>query len=287
MARVKKHSTEARETGTHAIWSGTISFVLVNIPVRLYPAVQYKELSFVLLHKKDNSRIHYARICAKEGKEVPYEDIVKGFEYSKGKYVIVSDEDFEKADPKRSQSIEILDFVDETQIDPIYFDHPYFLEPGKGAEQAFTLFFTALQKTEKVALAKFVLREREHLVILKPYNGALLLQQLRFAHEIRRPAPVAEIGKEHISKKELDIAIELINKLSGSFEPSHYKDTYYDTLMDIIARKAKGQLIQPASEKPLPTKFKDLMAALKESLQKHHKKLVSRKKAPARARTAY
>lgn len=265
-------------TTAHSIWSGSINFVLVNIPIRLYPAIHYKELSFVLLHKKDHSRIHYARICAKEEKEVPYEDIVKGYEYRKGHYVELSDEDFKKADPKRSQSIEIVDFVDEAEINPIYFDQPYFLEPKTGAEKAFALFLAALRTTDKVAVARFVLRDRDHIAILKPYNGALLLQQLRFAHEIRNPAPMPEAVKEKVGKQELDLAVELIKKLSGNFKPESYKDTYYDTLKKIIEHKAQGKLIKPVSAKPLPTHFKDLMKTLKESLQQHGKRLLHPKK---------
>ncbi len=255
------------EHSMRPIWSGTISFVLVNIPVRLYTATEERSINFNLLHKGDLSRIRYSRICEIENKEVPYEDLVRGFEYQKGEYVVIDDEDLAKADPKRSKSIEIVDFVQADQIDPIYFAHPYYLEPDEGAEKSYSLLRDALTESKKVAVAKFVLKDKEHLAALRPDKDIIVLQQLRFAHEIRQSAGL-KISKEKPQEKELELALSLIEKLTGKFEPEKFKDDYYDTLKNIIDQKAKGKLIKPLSAEPTPTEFADLMAKLKESLEK-------------------
>lgn len=249
------------------IWSGTISFVLINIPVRLYSASQEKTFGFNFLHQKDNSRIRYARICETEEKEIPYEEIVRGYEYEKGQFVIISQEDFAKADPKRSRSIEIVDFVSDAEIDHIYYSHPYYLEPEEGAEKSFSLLHEALAKSKKAAVAKIVLREKEHLVVIRPYQTGILLQQLKFAHEIR-PMSSLKLPQEKPQEKELEIALSLIEKLTGKFEPEKFKDDYYETMKKIIENKAKGQTITPLSNEPEATEFADLMAKLKESLEK-------------------
>lgn len=255
------------QSSMRPIWSGTISFVLVNIPVRLYTATEERSINFNLLHKGDLSRIRYSRICEVENKEVPYEDLVRGYEYQKGEYVVIDDEDLAKADPKRSKSIEIVDFANVDDIDTIYYAHPYYLEPEEGAEKAYTLLRDALAKSSKVAIAKFVLKDKEHLAVLRPDADIIVLQQLRFAHEIRKPEGL-KIPKEKVEEKELQLALSLIEKLTGKFEPSKFKDDYYDTLMKIIETKAKGKLIKPLSAEPTPTEFADLMAKLKESLEK-------------------
>jgi len=252
------------------IWSGTISFVLVNIPVRLYTATTGRSINFNLLHKDDLSRIRYSRICEVEKKEVPYEDLVRGFEYQKDQYVVVDEADLAKADPKRSKSIEIVDFVDPHDIETIFYAHPYYLEPEEGAEKSYALLREALKESDKIAVAKFVLKDKEHLAIIKPHEDGLLLQELRFAHEIR-PLAGLKIPKESPEKKELELALSLINKLTSRFDPQEYKDDYYDIVMKIIEQKAKGKLITPLSAEPTPTEFADLMAKLKESLEKSPK----------------
>lgn len=254
-------------TSMRPLWSGTISFVLINIPVRLYTATQEKSLDFNFLHKNDNSRIRYAKICEIEEKEVPYEELVKGYEYEKGKYVLIEPDDFAKADPKRSRSIEIIDFVNENDIDTIYYTHPYYLEPNEGADRSFVLLRECLLKTKKVAIAKFVLKEKEHLAVIKPYVEGLVLQQLKFAHEIRSTLGL-KLPKEKPEKKELELALSLIEKLSGKFEIEKFKDDYYETMLKIIENKARGKTISPLSAEPEATEFADLMAKLKESLEK-------------------
>ncbi len=264
------------EHAMRPIWSGTISFVLVNIPVRLYTATEERSINFNLLHKDDLSRIRYSRICEVENKEVPYEELVRGYEYQKGEYVVIDDEDLAKADPKRSKSIEIVDFVNASDIDTIYYAHPYYLEPEEGAEKAYGLLRGALVKSDKVAVAKFVLKDKEHLAVLRPDANIIVLQQLRFDHEVRKPeglklpktseAKSAEASAK--AEKELQLALSLIEKLTGKFDPKAFKDDYYDTLMKIIETKAKGKLIKPLSAEPTPTEFADLMAKLKESLEK-------------------
>jgi DNA end-binding protein Ku len=255
------------QSSMRPIWSGTISFVLVNIPVRLYTATEERSINFNLLHKNDLSRIRYARICEIENKEVPYEEVVRGYEYRKGKYVIINDEDLAKADPKRSQSIEIIEFVNINDIDTIYYAHPYYLEPEEGAEKAYALLREALAKANKVAIAKLVLKDKEHLAVLRPDAEIIILQQLRFAHEIRQPKGL-RIPKEKTETKELQLALALIEKLAGKFEPDKIKDDYYETMMKIIEQKARGQTITPLTAEPEPTEFADLMAKLKESLEK-------------------
>lgn len=255
------------EHGMRPIWSGTISFVLVNIPVRLYTAVEERSINFNLLHQGDLSRIRYSRICEIENKEVPYEELVRGYEYQKGEYVVIDEEDLAKADPKRSKSIEIVDFVNSNDIDTIYYAHPYYLEPEEGAEKAYALLRDALARVNKVAVAKFVLKDKEHLAVLRPDEDIIVLQQLRFGHEIRDKSGL-NLPKEKPQEKELQLALSLVEKLTGKFEASKFKDDYYNTLMQIIEQKAKGKLIKPLSAEPTPTEFADLMAKLKESLEK-------------------
>ena len=224
-----------------AIWKGSLSFGLVNIPVHLYVASHEKELSFVLLHNKDHSRIRYAKICVKEDKEVPWDEIVKGYEYEKGDYVVLQDEDFEKANLKKTKTIELMNFIDESEIDTFYYVKPYFLEPDKNAVKAYNLLHDALKITQKVGLAKFVLHNREHLAVVKVHENMLVLNELRYQNEIVNPKeltiPASE--KTKTQKKELDMAILLIDQLTIPFEPKAYKDTYIEELKQIIKKKPK------------------------------------------------
>src|SRR6478672_7106265 len=198
-----------------SIWSGAISFGLVNIPVKLNSAVESSEgLDFDMLSKKDMGRIRYARIDSKTGKEVPWKEIVKGFEYTKGKYVVVTDEDFKKASPEKSNSIDIIQFVKEEEIDPIFYEKPYYLVPDKGADKSYHLLMKALEETGTVGLAEFMLRNRVHICALKVYNGVLLLNQMRYKEEIRE-VPEVEHGKgERLSAKEVQLATKLIQQLT-------------------------------------------------------------------------
>lgn len=248
-----------------SIWSGSISFGLVNIPVKLVSAVQSEEIDFDLLSKNDLAPIHYARIDSKTGEEVPWKDIVKGYQYAKGKYVVVEDEDFQKAHPEKSKSIDIIQFVKEDEIDPIYYEKPYYLVPGKNAEKSYKLLLKALEETETVGIAEFVLRNREHICALKPYEGALLLNQMRYHDEIR-DVPAEAAPKERLREKELDLAVKLVNQLTEKFDPAAFKDTYITELKRVIKAKAAGKDIRIAEPAKKTATVKDLMEVLKQSL---------------------
>jgi DNA end-binding protein Ku len=251
-----------------AIWTGALSFGLVNIPIRLYSATAGTELDLTMLHKKDMSPIRYARICRADGKEVPYEDIVKGYEYRKGDYVILTDEDFKKANVEKTKAIEIQEFAKESEIDPIYFEKPYYLEPEKGAEKAYTLLRESLKKSKKVGIAKFVLRNRERLAAIKPSGDALILEQMRFENEIRKPTELNLPDARKAASKEIQIALALIEQLTEHFNPKAYKDTYHDELKKVIDAKAKGKPVKAKGKEPKATEVTDLMAMLKKSLEK-------------------
>ena len=255
------------------LWNGALSFGLINIPIRLYTATEDRGLSFDMLHKKDLSPIRYARICKQDGKEIPYNDIVKGYEYEKGDYVVLLDEDFKRANVKKTKSVEILDFVEEKEIDSIYYEKPYYLEPGKGAEKAYILLRESLKKSKKVGLARFVFHTREHICVIRPYNNVIVLEQLRYQSEIRSTADLKVPKSTDISAREVSMALKLIEQLTAHFDPKKYHDTYEDELKKIIEEKAKG--IKPKAKKgekePKPTKVHDIMNLLKESLESHHK----------------
>jgi len=262
---------EEKETAMRSIWKGAISFGLIHIPVRLYSASRSRELKFKLLHGKDLSPIRYARICKADGKEVPWEEIVKGYEYEKGDFVVLTEEDFQKANLKKTRSIEILDFTDEKEIDPIYYEKPYYLEPEKGAGRAYVLLREALVKSKKIAIGRFVFQHHEHLGVIKPHGSILLLYQLRYESEIIDPKGIEIPKKEPIPAKELDIALQLIDELTRPFDPKVYSDTYADEVKAIIKKKAKGEKISIKAEKET-REAGDIMSLLKESLQKHKKK---------------
>ncbi len=257
-----------------AIWRGWLSFGLINIPVNLYSGTKEKELKFHLLHEKDRSGIRYARICKKEGKEVPWEEIVKGYELENGDIIVMADEDFEQAAPEQTKRIDILDFTLLEEIDPIYFEKPYILEPQKGAGKAYALLREALKKSGKVGIAKFVLRNQEHLGAIKPYKEFIILDQLRFSHEIR-DYKVLQIPKEESSKRELEMALMLIDELTASFDPKAYKDTYREEMFKVIKAKAKGKRIKAPKKAIKPTKSDDFVKVLKASLKKRSKKLAA------------
>jgi DNA end-binding protein Ku len=254
-----------------AIWSGSISFGLLNVPVKLYSAVSRKNVSFRELRESDGSRIRHKRVAEADGKEVPYEDIVKGYEISPEQYVVVTRDELEEIDPKRTRAIEIQDFVDLDDIDPIYFDHPYYLGPDKGAEKAYALLVKAMADAKKVAVARFVLRNREHLAAIRPANNVLTMATMRFADEVVAPDElgedvVPENGRK-LDKREVEMAKQLIDSLTADFDPGKYRDEYREQLLALIDRKAQGKaVVEPVSEEPKPTKAPDLMAALEESL---------------------
>lgn len=256
-----------------SIWKGAISFGLIHIPVRLYSASKPRELKFKLLHGKDMGEIRYARICKVDGKEIPWEEVVKGYEYSEGDFVVLTEKDFEQADLKKIRLIEVLDFVEANEVDPMYYEAPYYLEPEKGADKAYALLCVALKRSKKVAIAHFILRNHEHLGVIRPEGDLLILHQLRYSAELVDPKDLHIPKEKNISKNQLDIALQLVDQMTKSFKPSEYSDSYSDALREMINKKAKGKTISiKKGEKPKSPKVQDIMALLKQSLEKKHKK---------------
>lgn len=254
-----------------AIWKGALSFGLIHIPVRLYSASRSRELKFKMLHKHDLSEIRYARVCKADGKEVPWEDVVKGYEVKDGDYVVLTEADFEKADIKKTRTIEILDFTKEDQIDTIYYATPYYLEPEKGAGKAYALLLEALKRSKKVAVGRFVFHHHEHLGVVRVHENHLILHQLRYQTEILSPKDL-NIPQVKVAKNELDIALKLIDELTKPFKPSQYSDTYTDDVKALIKKKAKGQRVTIKKEPRAPSaKAQDIMHLLKASLKKKRK----------------
>ena len=253
-----------------AIWTGSISFGLLNVPVRLYSAVSRKSVSFRELRASDSSRVRHKRVAEADGEEVPYEEIVKGYEITPEQYVVLTRDELEELDPKKTKAIEIQDFVDLDEIDPIYFDHPYYLGPDKGAEKAYALLVKAMTDSNKVAVARFVLRNRENLAAIRPMGKVLTMATMRFADEVVSPDELDDVIPENgrkIEKREVEMAKQLIESLSGEFDPEKYRDEYREELLSLIERKARGEeIVEAVSEEPKPTKAPDLMAALEESL---------------------
>jgi DNA end-binding protein Ku len=253
-----------------AIWSGSISFGLLNVPVKLYSAVSKQTIRFRELREGDGSRIRHKRVAEEDGEEVPYEKIVKGYEVSPEQYIVMTKDELEEIDPRKTRAIEIQDFVDLDEIDPIYFEHPYYLGPDKGAEKAYSLLAKAMRDERKVAVARFVLRNKEHLAAIRPMDDVLTLTTMRFADEVVPPDQldgVEPADGQKLEQRELEMAKELIDSLSGEFKADKYRDEYREELLGLIERKAQGEkVVVAASEEPKPTKAPDLMAALEESL---------------------
>src|SRR6185436_15722267 len=253
-----------------ALWKGSISFGLVTIPISLVSATEPREtLAFNLLHRKDGSRIVEKRFCAKEDVEVPWKDIVKGYQYAKDQYAVLTDEDFARVRVPATQTFDIRRFVPAADVEDLYFNSPYYVTPqGKPGLKAYALLRDALQETEKLAIGTIVLRQREHLAALEPVDQALVLTTMRFAHEIRR---VKDLGLPASGKgwtdAEMKLARHLVDTLSGEWDPSEYRDTYTEALRKMVAAKAKGKETT-APEMPAPARVTDLMEALKRSLEK-------------------
>jgi DNA end-binding protein Ku len=248
-----------------AIWSGAIGFGLVNIPVKLYSAVQQSELDLDMLDKKDQANIKFKRVNANTGKEVAWENIVRGYKLNEH-YVILTPEDFEKASPEKTKLITIEEFVEESEIDSIYFETPYYLQPEKSGVKAYGLLRDALKKTGKVGLGSFVLRNRESLVIIRPTEDIILLNKIRFKEEIRDPDEI-KVAHSEAKPNELKMAIQLINQLTTEFDISKYKDTYSSKLLKVIHDKAKGKKVTPSPLRVVHSRGRDLMEQLKASLE--------------------
>ena len=246
-----------------AIWSGAISFGLVSVPVRMYSATESKELRFHFLHKKDLQPIGYDKVRKDTGRHVDPDDVVRGFEIEKGKYVPIEDEDLDRLDIELTHSIDICDFVDLDEIDPIYYRKAYYLLPQDGAEKPYRLLVRALDETAKVGIAKVVIRNKQHLAAVRPYDNVLLLETMYYADEVRKPERVN--GRVRVQKAEVDMAKSLVENLSDDFDPKKYDDTYRKELLALIRKKAKGaKLPEPQEEEG--AEVVDLMAALRESV---------------------
>jgi DNA end-binding protein Ku len=277
-----------------SIWKGAITFGLVTVPVAMYPATERREeLRFRLLHAKDSSPVEYRRFCKEEDVAVPWDEIVKGYEYEKGQFVVMTDADFEKARTPATQTIEIRDFVPRAQIDALYFETPYYLEPtGKGSTKAYSLLRDALARSDRLGVGTLVLRQREHLVALEPRDAALVCTTMRYAHEIRSAESIdlPKVGSGW-DKREMDLALKLVETLAGDWQPEKYRDTYTDVLRQAIEQKVEGKEISVPRERA-PRRVVDLTKALEQSLKTPRKELArasrpsggEAKAAPARRR---
>jgi DNA end-binding protein Ku len=272
-----------------AIWSGAISFGLVNIPVKLYSAVSRKTVRFNQLDGKDGTRIQQKRVNAKTGEEVPYERIVKGYELSPDRYVVVKPEELDGIEPRKTHMIEIEDFVELEQIDPIFYDHPYYLAPGKGATKAYALLLEAMEESGRVGIARVVIRSKEQLVALRAEDGVLHMETMLFGDEVIPPDSLEEIpdaGELKASKREIAMASELIDSLSSDFDPSKYHDEYRERVLELIEQKAEGKEIAIQPEEEAPAEVPDLMAALEASIAGAKRQGGAAKKKPARKAAA-
>jgi DNA end-binding protein Ku len=269
-----------------AIWKGSISFGLVNIPIGLYPATRRDEVSFRQLRKSDLSPINYKRVAEVDQKEVPWEEIVKGYEYEKGNFVVVTEEDFKRANIEATQTVEITDFVKLDDIDPMFFDKPYYLEPQKGGKKAYALLRDVLKETGKVGIAKVVIKTKQHLAAVKPKDEALVLELMHFSEELMEPKDL-DLPKEHeaVGRKELDMAKALVETMTTKWDPRKYVDEYSHQLLKVIDEKvAHGgkELPHPRAKAKAPTNVVDLVAILKKSIEENSGK--SRKKGNGHAR---
>lgn len=253
-----------------SIWTGAIGFGLVNIPVKLYSATESSGLDLDMLDKKDHSRIHFKRVNEHTGKEVDWNNIVKGYEIN-GRYVVLTDEDFTSASPEKTKRIDLFQFVKEAEIDSIYFENSYFIEPDKSGGKPYVLLVEALKKTGMAGVGSFVLRNKESLVVVKVHEDVLIANKIRYQSEIRDAKEIKLPAKTTVKPAELKMALALINQMSGPFDISQYKDTYTEQLMKIIKAKAKGAKPKTPALRVVHRQSTDLMEQLKASLQKKKK----------------
>ncbi len=250
------------------IWTGSISFGLVNIPIRLYPAVDPQTKGFRMLHKKDKVPLEFKRWCPKHKQEVPWADVAKGLEIGKNKYVILEKEELERLKPKRTDEIEIIEIIDSWQVDPVFYNHHYFLGPDTEKEKAYFLFKHALEQSAKAAIGRFVMREREHVCAIEAYKEGLLLTTLNFAHEIRDIKKIDYATEvPTLKQQEVNLAAQLIEKLQKKeFDITEFQDTYLDELKVLVKKKLKGKIIEIKAETRKVKKEENLIEALKASL---------------------
>jgi DNA end-binding protein Ku len=249
------------------VWKGAVTFGLVSVPVNLYPATKRQaELSFRLLHDKDKAPIQYKKFCSEEEKEVPWNEIVKGYEFEKGQFVILSDEDFAKAKTESTETLDIREFVPLEQINVAHFESPYWLEPTKQGRKAYVLLREALEESGRVGVGTFVMRQREHLAALRPAGKALMVTTMRFPDELRNAEDLDLPKDEKLAKKEIELAKQLVDTLADDWKPEQYHDTYHETLRAVIEQKLEGRDIEAPSPRK-PAKVVNLMKALEESLK--------------------
>ncbi|HEY8581582.1 MAG TPA: Ku protein [Capillimicrobium sp.] len=268
-----------------SLWSGTLSFGLVNVPVQLFSAVRDQDLHFHQLHEKDGAPIETRRFCSKEDEEVEWEEIAHGFETDAGEQVIVTDDDLAAVAPRKTKTIDISAFVDLADVDPIYFDHPYFLVPAgeaEGARRAYRLLVEAMGGSDRAALGRFVLRTKEYLVLVRVRDGLLSLTTMRFHDEVR-PTKGIDTGGKKPASKQLDQAVKLIESLSSDWDPSRYRDEYRKRLQSVVKRKKQGKTITVPTDEEVPAPAADLMAALEKSLAEVRGAAKGKAKAKAKA----
>ena len=274
-----------------SLWKGSISFGLVNIPIELHTAVRDHRPKFRMLHATDKSPVKYERVCIKDGHAVAWEDLVKGFEYTKGHFVILTKDDFKAAAVEKTRTIDIIDFVEADAIDDRFFETPYYLVPSKGGERAYALLREAIRESNRIGIAKFILRDAQHLAAIEVIDQAIVLSVMRFADELADPKPLGFPSSEGIRKPELDMAKALVNSLAAEWEPEKYTDQYLENLMRIIKGKVKGKKVTlEAEETPRKGEVVDLMERLRRSLDQagskpRAAKAKGTKKIPARKRT--
>jgi DNA end-binding protein Ku len=276
-----------------AIWKGSISFGLVNIPIALYPATRKEELKFRLLRATDHSPVNYKRVAEADGKEVPWDQIVKGYEYEKGKFVILGEKDFQRVDLEATQTVDIQDFVDVDEIDPMFFYKPYYLEPQKGGDKAYVLLREALADGKKVGIAKVVIRTRQYLAGVKATKHALVLELMHFAEELSDAEKLNVPKSLEPGKREMDMAKALVNSMSSKWDPAKYHDDYREAVMEVIEEKVRSggkEIDEKPKKAPAATKVIDLVAVLQQSLaqsQGSKKKPATKSAAKRASKTAH
>jgi DNA end-binding protein Ku len=250
-----------------ALWKGSISFGLVNIPIELHTAVRDHRPRFRMLHAKDKSPVKFERVCVKDGHTVAWEDLVKGYEYQKGRFVVMTKEDFQAAAVEKTRTVDIVDFVKAEEIDDRFFETPYYLVPVKGGERAYVLLREAIRESGRIGIAKFILRDAQHLAAVEVIEDAIVLSVMRFADELVDVKPFDLPSAQGVRKAELDMAKALVNSLAADWDPSKYTDQYRENLMRIIQAKMKGKKVElePATE-PRQAEVVDLMERLRRSL---------------------
>jgi DNA end-binding protein Ku len=252
-----------------ALWKGTISFGLVNIPVSLFPATRREDLKFHLLRRSDLSPINYKRVAEADGKEVPWDQIVKGYEYEKGKFVVLKEEDFARVDVEATRTVDIINFVEIDEVDPLLFYKPYFLEVQRGGDKAYVLLRDSLAESHRIAIAKVVIRERQHLAAIKPQNKGLILELMHFPEELLNTSEFKTPAVKSIRKNEMQMAKQLIESMSSEWDPSQYSAEYHHALEKMIEKKIEsgGKAAPPPAKKKRPTNVVDLMSVLQQSLR--------------------